>query len=143
MLVSSYPIKTEVSACYSQYARFIPAIHYYPSCYPVWDSIPTMDLRAPCNFCTSIRRSSILSRLPPSPYSSSSLSCRRKMTAELQTAVGVNGRTDSYSPSIPTHKVTVHDRQRGEVHEFFVSEVFAHLTVSRCLVIILSTLLTC
>ncbi|KAK7330890.1 hypothetical protein VNO77_25096 [Canavalia gladiata] len=49
---------------------------------------------------------------------------RRKYTmatAELQTPVL---RTSYQSPSVdvPTHKVTVHDRQRGVVHEFVVPE---------------------
>lgn len=43
--------------------------------------------------------------------------------SELQIPVGVTGQAGAYSPSIPSHKVTVHDRQRGVVHEFFVPEV--------------------
>ncbi|CAK9309474.1 unnamed protein product [Citrullus colocynthis] len=51
------------------------------------------------------------------------LKCRQKTTStELQAAVDVAARTDYGSPSIPTHKVTVHDRERGVVHEFVVPE---------------------
>lgn len=53
---------------------------------------------------------------------------RRKATtakAELGTAVARTGGAGYQSPSVdvPTHKVTVHDRQRGIVHEFVVPEV--------------------
>ena len=52
------------------------------------------------------------------------LKCRRKTTStELHATVDVAGRTDDGSASIPTHKVTVHDRERGVVHEFVVPEV--------------------
>ncbi|XP_014510737.1 uncharacterized protein LOC106769577 [Vigna radiata var. radiata] len=52
---------------------------------------------------------------------------RRRATtvsAELQTAVVRTGGIDYQFPSVdaPTHKVTVHDRQRGIVHEFVVPE---------------------
>ncbi|KAG4933305.1 ferredoxin C 2, chloroplastic-like [Glycine soja] len=54
---------------------------------------------------------------------------RRKATtaqAELETAVARTGGTGYQSPSVdvpsPTHKVIVHDRQRGIVHEFVVPE---------------------
>ncbi|KAG7036183.1 hypothetical protein SDJN02_02984, partial [Cucurbita argyrosperma subsp. argyrosperma] len=51
------------------------------------------------------------------------LKCRRKtISTELQATVDVAGRTDDGSASIPTHKVTVHDRERGVVHEFVVPE---------------------
>ncbi|RRT71476.1 hypothetical protein GW17_00025737 [Ensete ventricosum] len=54
-------------------------------------------------------------------YSSSE---RSSMTvrAELQ-ATNPTTATSSSSSSIATHRVTVHDRQRGIVHEFFVPEV--------------------
>ncbi|KAA8525900.1 hypothetical protein F0562_008000 [Nyssa sinensis] len=85
-----------------------------------------MDLRAPCNICTSIYGKPALHRQLSRPgttnFPLNSFKCRRKTTSELQTPVGVTGRTDSYSPSVPTHKVTVHDRKRGIVHEFFVPE---------------------
>ncbi|KAL4029499.1 hypothetical protein IC575_007716 [Cucumis melo] len=55
--------------------------------------------------------------------SSDTLKCRRKTTStELQAAVDVAARADNGSPSIPSHKVTVHDRERGVVHEFVVPE---------------------
>ncbi|CAL1376162.1 unnamed protein product [Linum trigynum] len=59
-------------------------------------------------FATSTRR---LKWVPP------------RTKSELQTPVGVNGRSTSVTPTaVPTHKVTVHDRQRGVVHEFVVPE---------------------
>ena len=44
---------------------------------------------------------------------------------ELQTPVRLTEANDYRYPSgdAPTHKVTVHDRQRGVVHEFLVPEV--------------------
>ncbi|XP_030517574.1 ferredoxin C 2, chloroplastic-like [Rhodamnia argentea] len=49
--------------------------------------------------------------------------CRRGKTfGELQTAAGPGGRSGSHAASVPVHKVTVHDRQRGVVHEFSVPE---------------------
>ena len=80
-------------------------------------------LRLPCNSCTSLYRQ------PSSPktynHRFSSMKCRRdKTTSELQTQTGRAGNNNNnFSPSIPTHKVTVHDRQRGVVHEFLVPEV--------------------
>jgi hypothetical protein len=41
--------------------------------------------------------------------------------------VEINDGTATNSASVPTHKVTVHDRQRGVVHEFFVPEVMLNL----------------
>ena len=93
-----------------------------------------MDLLPICNSCTPIHRQPTLYRKLSSPsitnFPYNSLKCRRKTTSELQTPVGVTGLAGGYSPSIPTHKVTVHDRQRGVVHEFFVPEV--------CLLILLA-----
>ncbi|KAL5791412.1 hypothetical protein ACOSP7_000006 [Xanthoceras sorbifolium] len=68
-----------------------------------------MDLLVPC---TSLYRKLPLHRLFTSPVSNThkldSLKCHRRTTSsELQT---------------PAHKVTVHDRQRGVVHEFSVPE---------------------
>ncbi|XP_020205901.1 ferredoxin C 2, chloroplastic [Cajanus cajan] len=65
-----------------------------------------------------------LLRIPAIPLTNHQPNARRKTTtptAELQTAVA---RTGYQSPSVgvPTHKVTVHDRQRGIVHEFLVPE---------------------
>ncbi|XP_047341117.1 ferredoxin C 2, chloroplastic isoform X1 [Impatiens glandulifera] len=76
-----------------------------------------MDLRAPCSISTSIYRNTASSRKLPSR---NSFKCRRKTTSELQAIV--SDQVSNSSPSIPTHKVTVHDRQRGIVHEFFVPE---------------------
>ncbi|KAH9769641.1 hypothetical protein WN944_019053 [Citrus x changshan-huyou] len=82
-----------------------------------------MDLLVPPSSCC--RKPPLHRQLPSSTYNNtrnpSSLKCRPRKTvsSELQTTAGVNG---SYSPSIPTHKVTVHDRFRGVVHEFLVPE---------------------
>jgi len=87
-----------------------------------------MDLRVPCNTCTSVYRRPVLNRQLSSPksyntYRFSSLKCRRGTTSELQAPVGVTVPAgNSHSPSIPTHRVTVHDRQRGVVHQFLVPE---------------------
>ncbi|ONI06085.1 hypothetical protein PRUPE_5G039500 [Prunus persica] len=85
-----------------------------------------MDYAIPCNPCTSIYRKPALNRQTTCPKS---FACRSNVTkwriktmSELQTPVGVTDRAGSYSPSIPTHKVTVHDRQRGVVHQFLVPE---------------------
>ncbi|KAK2662467.1 hypothetical protein Ddye_001041 [Dipteronia dyeriana] len=86
-----------------------------------------MDLLPPCTSCNSFYRKPALHRLFTYPLANThklrSFKCRRRtVSSELQTPVGVSGKIDSYSPSIPTHKVTVHDRQRGVVHEFTVPE---------------------
>ncbi|KAI6707505.1 hypothetical protein NL676_010467 [Syzygium grande] len=48
---------------------------------------------------------------------------RREATSgELRAAAGPNGRGGGHAASVPVHKVTVHDRQRGVVHEFSVPE---------------------
>lgn len=84
----------------------------------------SMDLLVPPSSCC--RKPPLHRQLTSSTYNNtrnpSSLKCRPRKTvsSELQTTAGVNG---SYSPSIPTHKVTVHDRFRGVVHEFLVPEV--------------------
>ncbi|KAI5417798.1 ferredoxin C 2, chloroplastic [Lathyrus oleraceus] len=60
------------------------------------------------------------------PHSLPSRSLRKTTVAaaELQTPVGVLGRTDFRYPNVeaPSHKVKVHDRERGIVHEFLVPE---------------------
>ncbi|XP_057480112.1 ferredoxin C 2, chloroplastic [Actinidia eriantha] len=80
-----------------------------------------MNLQAPCSLYTALHQR------PPSPnpncYLSTSLNRRRRTTTSaLQTPAEVDGRPGGNPPSVPTHKVTVHDRQRGIVHEFFVPE---------------------
>ncbi|XP_058224400.1 ferredoxin C 2, chloroplastic isoform X2 [Rhododendron vialii] len=66
-----------------------------------------MNLQAPCTFSTLLRpKPPLYRRLPP-------LKCCLTTTPELQMPVGVG---------VPSHKVTVHDRKRGLVHEFFVPE---------------------
>ncbi|KAJ8435330.1 hypothetical protein Cgig2_024317 [Carnegiea gigantea] len=56
-----------------------------------------------------------------SRYSSTSLRRRLNTTSELQALAQVNGGAVS-SASVPSHKVTVHDRQRGCSYEFLVPE---------------------
>uniref|UniRef100_A0A2P2K4H2 Ferredoxin family protein n=1 Tax=Rhizophora mucronata TaxID=61149 RepID=A0A2P2K4H2_RHIMU len=76
--------------------------------------------------CTLLHRKPPFHRPTSTPNSynfiCSSLRCRSESTPELRKTVGVTGLAGSHSASIPTHKVTVHDRQRGVVHEFLVPE---------------------
>ncbi|WMV43401.1 hypothetical protein MTR67_036786 [Solanum verrucosum] len=88
-----------------------------------------MDLQSPCSACTSLHRKPPLVRrlssLNSVNFPLNSVKCRWKTTPKVQTpvAVAVSGQNgSSYSPSVPTHKVTVLDRQRGVVHEFLVPE---------------------
>ncbi|KAM7525408.1 hypothetical protein LguiA_015310 [Lonicera macranthoides] len=84
-----------------------------------------MDIRAPCSACTSISLKStpLFPQFPSPKATNHPLRFRRKTTtSELQTPVGVTNGNANYSPSVPTHKVTVHDRQRGAVYEFSVPE---------------------
>ncbi|EXB99751.1 hypothetical protein L484_023282 [Morus notabilis] len=88
-----------------------------------------MELAVPCNSCNWIHRKPDFYRktmpLKSRTFPFNASKCRRKTTSELQSTVGVTGSAGgSYSPAntIPTHKVTVHDRQRGVVHEFLVPE---------------------
>lgn len=61
------------------------------------------------------------------------LKCRRKtISTELQAAVDVADRNDNGSVSIQSYKVTVHDRERGVVHEFVVPEVRHYFQFSIC-----------
>ncbi|THG07938.1 hypothetical protein TEA_023337 [Camellia sinensis var. sinensis] len=71
-----------------------------------------MNLQAPSTISTP------LYRLFPSPNFNYSLKfCRRTTSSELHSPVAGDS-----SPSVRTHRVTVHDRQRGLVHQFFVPE---------------------
>ncbi|XP_021285572.1 uncharacterized protein LOC110417524 [Herrania umbratica] len=85
-----------------------------------------MDLVVPCNSCTSLYRQPPLHRRLSSPkrcsFPFNSLKCRRRTTSELQTPVSITSPDGNLSPPIPTHKVTVHDRKQGVVHEFLVPE---------------------
>ncbi|XP_042476350.1 ferredoxin C 2, chloroplastic [Macadamia integrifolia] len=91
-----------------------------------------MGLRIPCNLslCSSTCRKPAIFREFSSIGNKScdhSLTNRRRSTrAELETVAGIfdseRSRSRISSASIPTHKVTVHDRQRGLVHEFLVPE---------------------
>ncbi|KAK4262467.1 hypothetical protein QN277_028024 [Acacia crassicarpa] len=80
-----------------------------------------MSLRIPCNCCSisDLKWRSFPSR---TNHCFNSFKCRRKITSKLQTQPPLTARTDYSSTSVPTHKVTVHDKQRGVVHEFLVPE---------------------
>nr|XP_017188152.2 ferredoxin C 2, chloroplastic isoform X2 [Malus domestica] len=90
--------------------------------------VRVMDHAIPCNPCISlsIHRKPPLNRQIIWPntvtHHSNITKWRRNTTSELQTQVAVNDRTGDYSPSVPTHTVTVHDRQRGVSHQFLVPE---------------------
>ncbi|XP_075508739.1 LOW QUALITY PROTEIN: ferredoxin C 2, chloroplastic-like [Primulina tabacum] len=80
-----------------------------------------MDLKTPCTACLSVNRRP--PRLGPSSnqkFIAMPFNSRRKIVSQLQSSVAVNG--SAQFPTVPTHKVTVHDRQRGVVHEFWVPE---------------------
>ncbi|OMO93182.1 hypothetical protein COLO4_17063 [Corchorus olitorius] len=80
-----------------------------------------MELVVPCNSCPSLYRQLFSPKRSSFPVSS--VKCRRKTMSELQTSVSVSSQNGSnLSPSIPSHKVTVHDRNTGVVHEFIVPE---------------------
>ncbi|KAF5774608.1 putative 2Fe-2S ferredoxin-type iron-sulfur binding domain, ferredoxin [2Fe-2S], plant [Helianthus annuus] len=83
-----------------------------------------MDLQASCNiFCTTnYPTPSLFRQFSPSKNSINyTTKCRRHTTSsELQTSPEVP--RISVASSAPTHKVTVHDRQRDVVHEFYVPE---------------------
>ncbi|XP_076950840.1 ferredoxin C 2, chloroplastic-like [Bidens hawaiensis] len=75
-----------------------------------------MDVQAPCNIL-SYRTPSLFFRRSRNSITSKS-KCRRNTTSsELQASPRI-----SVASSAPTHKVTVHDRQRDVVHEFYVPE---------------------
>lgn len=84
-----------------------------------------MDLQTPCNACI------LINRKPASPnplFSGNNVRIpkgRCKTVSELQSAVSVNG--GAVSSAVPSHKVTVHDRERGVVHEFYVPEVISYM----------------
>ncbi|KAL8552829.1 hypothetical protein ACS0TY_001498 [Phlomoides rotata] len=81
----------------------------------------TMDLQTPCNACILMnRKSAPLRHSYPQNNIIFPKNRRVIIVSELRTPGAVNG--SSQSPSVPSHKVTVHDRERGVVHEFFVPE---------------------
>lgn len=61
------------------------------------------------------------SLLPSSPFPSRPVRDVKMRASELQKAAGPAAATAS-GATVPTHKVTVHDRQRGVVHEFVVPQ---------------------
>nr|VDD03425.1 unnamed protein product [Brassica rapa] len=76
-----------------------------------------MALAFPCTFCTPFK-------LKTSPINRRySRSIRPQATSsEFRIPVEISSPADRGSMAVPTHKVTVHDRQRGVVHEFEVPE---------------------
>ncbi|KAE8657255.1 Ferredoxin-2 [Hibiscus syriacus] len=89
-----------------------------------------MDLVVTCTSFTSLYRQKPLHPRISSPKSGAfSFRCRRKTTSELQSPVSAISPNGNPFPSIPTHKVTVHDRKQGVVHEFVVPEGYALLCV--------------
>ncbi|EYU19472.1 hypothetical protein ABFS82_01G103400 [Erythranthe guttata] len=80
-----------------------------------------MDLQTPCNACISINRKPDTLRRHSFSKSISLPNNRFKTMSELRTQVAVKYDTQQ-SLSVPSHKVTVHDRQRDVVYEFFVPE---------------------
>ncbi|KAG6428440.1 hypothetical protein SASPL_112691 [Salvia splendens] len=79
-----------------------------------------MDLQTPCNACTLINRKPASPKLSFSRNNIRMRKYRCKTVSELQSTASVNGGA---SPSpVPSHKITVHDRQRDVVHEFYVPE---------------------
>ncbi|PIN13536.1 hypothetical protein CDL12_13848 [Handroanthus impetiginosus] len=78
-----------------------------------------MDLQTPCNACILINRR-------PAVRKHSFLSfpvSRLKNVSELRKSVAIKSGSGAQSPlAVPSHKVTVHDRQRGVIHEFLVPE---------------------
>ncbi|KAF4404346.1 hypothetical protein G4B88_014802 [Cannabis sativa] len=84
---------------------------------------PLMELTIPYNSATTC----LYPKPPLTPQISTLLhpfnpskQRRKTTTSQLQTAAGLTASLPS--PTIPSHKVTVHDRQRGVVHEFTVPE---------------------
>ncbi|RAL50663.1 hypothetical protein DM860_015810 [Cuscuta australis] len=84
-----------------------------------------MDIQAPCNACYSLHGRRAL-HAPPYFVNFHLNSARRchNVTSELQPLGAVAAPNAASYPlsKVPAHKVTVHDRQRGVVHEFFVPE---------------------
>ncbi|CAI0472863.1 unnamed protein product [Linum tenue] len=101
---------------------------------PLQSFIQKMDLIVSCSCSSTIsspfwpKSTPLQSPFFPSSSNPSATSSRRpkwalvRTKSELQTAVGVNGVPAAVPIAVPTHKVTVHDRQRGVVHEFVVPE---------------------
>uniref|UniRef100_A0A7N0UZ29 2Fe-2S ferredoxin-type domain-containing protein n=1 Tax=Kalanchoe fedtschenkoi TaxID=63787 RepID=A0A7N0UZ29_KALFE len=81
-----------------------------------------MDLRAPCNLCSSIPRIQPFCSPLTNHSSLKTIISRRKVTSELQSTAGVASWSSDRTQAVPTHKVTVHDRFRGVTHQFVVPE---------------------
>jgi len=79
-----------------------------------------MALILPCTFCTSLQKKNF-------PINRRYITNFRRgattATCEFRIPVEVSTPSDRGSLVVPSHKVTVHDRQRGVVHEFEVPEV--------------------
>ncbi|AEE31502.1 2Fe-2S ferredoxin-like superfamily protein [Arabidopsis thaliana] len=74
-----------------------------------------MALILPCTFCTSLQKKNF-------PINRRYITNFRRgattATCEFRIPVEVSTPSDRGSLVVPSHKVTVHDRQRGVVHEF-------------------------
>ncbi|GAB2296526.1 Ferredoxin C 2, chloroplastic [Dionaea muscipula] len=82
---------------------------------------------APCTVCSFLHRRPAVLRRFFFPYTfnhpPNSPNHRPRAIAKLQTSVEQTARAGSSLSAPPlAHKVTVHDRQRGLTHEFFVPE---------------------
>lgn len=73
------------------------------------------------------------SLLPSLPFPSRPVRDMKMRASELQQAPGPAAASASVA-AVPTHKVTVHDRQRGVVHEFVVPQVCVstHVQLRSC-----------
>ncbi|ESQ33528.1 hypothetical protein EUTSA_v10008887mg [Eutrema salsugineum] len=78
-----------------------------------------MALIFPCTFCNSFqlqRKTFQINRRYSPNFRGGATTC------EFRIPVEISSPTDRGSLAVPSHKVTVHDRQRGVVHEFEVPE---------------------
>ncbi|KAH7862609.1 hypothetical protein Vadar_007179 [Vaccinium darrowii] len=77
-----------------------------------------MNLQAPCTISTLLHQTSPLRRRLPRYHSNPLKCCLTTMT----TTTSSSDRQTPLGVGVPSHKVIVHDRKRGIVHEFFVPE---------------------
>lgn len=82
-----------------------------------------MALVLPCTFCNSLQLQIQRRSFPIISRRNSPIFRRGATTCEYRIPVEISSPADRGSLAVPSHKVTVHDRQRGVVHEFEVPEV--------------------
>lgn len=112
-----YPLPSS-SSCSSRAVRFTRSPKMETSSICRYHSPPLILRNSPPKFVTTARMS------------------RFRTTLQLQSSA--NGRPATPEPStsldnsssVPVHKVTVNDRQRGVVHEFLVPEVWEQMIVT-------------